>query len=550
MSIVEELVEKLPYPVYVLDKKGKVVVWNDECEKISGLVRAEVLNTTNFWKIYGKRVKTPAIKLLNSEKSEIEEVIEVNGKRYEVKAFKVGEFVVEAVKPLNSFEAIAETFERENIYSKNLSDVFIEITKILLGASFCELYVKFEGDYLLVSSNLDTYSNIDLNKIKNFELNVFKKLNDLCYVFRSENYISIIYFENEENFKQLNEKVVKFWSSITSAISKRFIEEINLKNKLKAFDSISNLLNIGIVFLDKKLNVLKVNRAFEKMVGKKVVGLNVLDLIADRFHLERAIKKASAERYAFCKIKILRKDEIIKCFVRIFKINNTFCCIFTSENIYGFYYAVRKVLLSNNNCSKICLNICKLINRNFYTLTSWYSINGKIYQVERSKFSLRNHVSEILCISGKKNCSECYISKVYRKSYCTTYFINKKPKIVIGIIFKKKPEKRVLKAIECVMNFLKLVITYKIFEKERQKFISELSKCLEEIDICSDKILNPLTGIYLSIEAILNSDVDKDLNDTLNSILETLKKLEDNLDKIKSLEKRLKSILEYTCNTN
>ena len=46
MSFVGEMV----VPLFVLDLEGKVIVWNQACEKLTGLAASEVIGTRNHWK--------------------------------------------------------------------------------------------------------------------------------------------------------------------------------------------------------------------------------------------------------------------------------------------------------------------------------------------------------------------------------------------------------------------------------------------------------------------------------------------------------------------
>ena len=46
MSVIEHMV----VPLFVLDREGKVIVWNEACEKLTGLAASSVLGTRDHWK--------------------------------------------------------------------------------------------------------------------------------------------------------------------------------------------------------------------------------------------------------------------------------------------------------------------------------------------------------------------------------------------------------------------------------------------------------------------------------------------------------------------
>ncbi|MGD0722811.1 MAG: methyl-accepting chemotaxis protein [Roseiarcus sp.] len=44
------LIEQIVVPMFVLDREGKVIVWNEACEKLTGLAASEVVGTRDHWK--------------------------------------------------------------------------------------------------------------------------------------------------------------------------------------------------------------------------------------------------------------------------------------------------------------------------------------------------------------------------------------------------------------------------------------------------------------------------------------------------------------------
>lgn len=49
------LVEHLVTPTFVLDKEGKVIIWNRACEKLTGLKAEEVIGTKDHWRAFYSR---------------------------------------------------------------------------------------------------------------------------------------------------------------------------------------------------------------------------------------------------------------------------------------------------------------------------------------------------------------------------------------------------------------------------------------------------------------------------------------------------------------
>ena len=50
VAFVVSLIEHMVVPLFVLDAEGKVIVWNEACEKLTGLRASDVLGTRDHWK--------------------------------------------------------------------------------------------------------------------------------------------------------------------------------------------------------------------------------------------------------------------------------------------------------------------------------------------------------------------------------------------------------------------------------------------------------------------------------------------------------------------
>src|ERR1700733_10687919 len=49
-AFVLSFIENMAVALFVLDRDGKVIVWNEACEKLTGLAAREVLGTRDHWK--------------------------------------------------------------------------------------------------------------------------------------------------------------------------------------------------------------------------------------------------------------------------------------------------------------------------------------------------------------------------------------------------------------------------------------------------------------------------------------------------------------------
>ncbi len=49
-KFVMSFIAHMVVPLFVLDRDGKVIVWNEACEKLTGLAASAVLGTKDHWK--------------------------------------------------------------------------------------------------------------------------------------------------------------------------------------------------------------------------------------------------------------------------------------------------------------------------------------------------------------------------------------------------------------------------------------------------------------------------------------------------------------------
>jgi len=541
----KKIIENIPCPAYILDRNLKVVVWNKECEKISGLSQVEVLNTSNFWKLYGKRIKTPAIKLKNSDKIEMEENIKINNKTYSVYAYKFEDYIVEIIKNIKFQPKSIEKKHNHQIY--HLNKILLKMINKYLNKIFniknYNFYLKINNGMISVIENIK-FSDTNYKIINSISNNIFKIKIDkhVCILIDKEKYRLIIFDENSLTYNNFEQLIL-----LLDIITEIVVDYLKLSNELHIFKSLIDKSNEGILILDEKLNILSANKIFEKMIKRKVLGLNLKDIILDFKKFEKSINNVFYKGKSFCKIKIYNElGESINCFVRIYRISNYICCLFTEEKITSFYNYAKNIILSENSYLRLCLKISKLIDKQFDTLFTWYYINGKFYQTKKYKYNLKNYIDKISCIVNSKNCKDCYICKIYNECYYFSYIISERPKIVFGIVFKRKPEKRVLNSIINVLSFVKFSIKHKIIEENLLKITCEIVKCIEEINVCSDKFLNPLFGSYLLIDTILNSEDIKldEVKEKLKIIEKSLEKMNEYLNKIRVLENKFNKLLD------
>ena len=80
-SLLQHIVDKMPLPLFIIDPEGKVTVWNEASERITGMSKNDVLyRPLDLSPLFfgGKHLPIPALLLINLEPAEIEELF--NGK--------------------------------------------------------------------------------------------------------------------------------------------------------------------------------------------------------------------------------------------------------------------------------------------------------------------------------------------------------------------------------------------------------------------------------------------------------------------------------------
>ncbi|MCX7823779.1 MAG: transporter substrate-binding domain-containing protein [Syntrophobacterales bacterium] len=76
-SFFQQIVDKMPLPLFIINTEGNVIVWNEACEKITGLYKEDVLQKPlDLSPLFfgGKKILIPAILLMNHEPEEIERI--------------------------------------------------------------------------------------------------------------------------------------------------------------------------------------------------------------------------------------------------------------------------------------------------------------------------------------------------------------------------------------------------------------------------------------------------------------------------------------------
>jgi PAS domain S-box-containing protein len=80
-SLLQHIVDKMPLPLFIIDPEGKVTVWNEASERITGISKNDLLyRPLDLSPLFfgGKPLPIPALLLINLEPAEIEELF--NGK--------------------------------------------------------------------------------------------------------------------------------------------------------------------------------------------------------------------------------------------------------------------------------------------------------------------------------------------------------------------------------------------------------------------------------------------------------------------------------------
>lgn len=80
-SFLQKIVDKMPLPLFIINTEGKVIIWNEASETITGLYKNEVLHKPlDLSPLFfgGKKILIPAILLMQHEPEEIERL--TNGK--------------------------------------------------------------------------------------------------------------------------------------------------------------------------------------------------------------------------------------------------------------------------------------------------------------------------------------------------------------------------------------------------------------------------------------------------------------------------------------
>ena len=589
MKDVEMLLNSFPCPAYALDRDGKVKFWNRECERISGIFRNEVIGTFDCWKLYfEERKDTPAIKVLKSNKSHIEEEIIIKNKRYKVLAFKFEDLVVEiAIEVDGAFEKISSLLRDENL--RNLKLLLGKLTRNLMGTNHFEVYVKTGGGYKLVVRS----PHVEGDEIINFRHKLAKTANrctglthvaegnaftsefkDLqCYVvpLRFGNEIvgfSQLCFEQEGVFEN---EFFSFWKNLLCLILKQLRTEYELEEKTQWLKCALDVCNEGIVFVDKSLRIIYFNKFFEDLTGygKEISGLKIDAIIPDQKQIDFAIKQALLGGVGVCNTVLVRKNgERLPCKLKVELVlldgDPVFCCSISRADVNDLlqlYEGVLNLILKEKTYTSLFARFCKILEKTFPEIVfTWCCVklkNPKIYSPKRRiERKLVNNRKFILCLYRFKNCKlvnveceNCYICNLYRNGYYCTFPVAYRGKVygIFGIVFKTKPDETKLRALKCMVNAIEFAARCIELGRDVEYLISGIQDGVFKVRTICDKLINPVFGTTLLLESLI-SEFDslskKEIKEKLEKCCKQLKKVNENTELIREIEEELLKRIE------
>ena len=592
MSDIENLLDSFPYPVYALDRNGKVKLWNKACERISKISRSEVINTFDCWKLYFKEKNdTPAIKLLKSNENQIEEEILFKNKKYRVMAFRFEDLVVEMAIEVDT------VFERAMSYLLNLKDnlkglesLLKKLTIDLTGIKYFEIYMKIGEGYRLIARN----PSIEGDEVINFkhplaktvnqcsnltqvkEGNVFtSEFKDLCYVvplrFRDEIVgFSQLCLEPERKFEN---RISDIWKDLLCIILGYLHMEYKLEEKVQWLECALETCNEGIVFIDKDLRIIYFNKFFEELTGygKEILGLRIETVIPNLKQVDFAIKQALMGGRGTCKTVLIKKnEECVFCNLRVVSIilegYPLFCCSISRadvEDILKLYEQIFSLILTEKSYTSLFAKFCKVLEKIFPDIAlTWCCVkleNPKIYSPKRRiERSLKNNRQLIKCLYKLRyykfnvilrNCKSCYIYNLYRDGYYYCFPAAYKGKVygIFGIVFKTRPDEMKLKTLKNIINTVGFAARCIELGRNVEYLISGIQDEVLKVRTICDKLVNPVSGATLLLEGLIEEFDDlsrEEIKEKIEMCYEQLRKLSKSTELIREIEESLLKRIE------
>ncbi len=598
VDILEKILDNLPYPAYALDKDGKVVIWNKICEKQSGVGKREVAGTSEFWRLYGRKVTTPAVKILEEGKSDrLTEILEVDSKKFFITAFRAGDFVVEIAEDITGIE---ELKDKVNLFEKlvchikhfgmhtsreSLKRAFVKFTGDLVGAEVCEIYMKVNGNYRLIARNPPLKGDEIINDrhpiayyVETGEIKEIRgeEGNVLTQKFGKTVLVPLISSHGIEGFVQIADislnsvdvERLHLWRTILSAIMRRLRTEEELKEKIKWLETVVGLVNCGVVFVDCNTRIIYSSEKFEEQTGIKR-GEKLSDHLSfGKSMFYKAVEQAVRGEFGSCFVGVNSHEFYVK--VKMIETScgePVFCCIFRyrkcEKEVIDFFSSVADIIFSRKSHRQIAAEIGREITKLPNVLAVWFfPVRG-----DRKFWSTKNQLSrylnkklkegEVKCLKIKfdkvaliecpfddfdcparnifKNCFY-YISPVM---YHDNFYI-------FGVISRKKLDEKVVKVMESTFKLFSIKIDSILCNRVIDNFRNKLENIkTERMQLC-DKFINPFTGINLLLKGL----IDKISNDRIRIcekedkeyVLEKMNKMYKALDRLLNLISEIKKL--------
>ncbi len=607
MDILEKIVEELPYPAYVLDNEGKVIVWNGKCEEVSGVKKGDVLGTVDFWKLYGKKVRTPAEDVLEG-RERASKVIEVEGRRFLSFAFKINGVIVEIcedVTQLKELESTVDLFRKLVSHIKHfgihtsredLKRTFVRFTRDMVGTDACELYMKLEGNYVLLARNPPLQGDEIVGEMH--PLAYYVRCGEVIEVSADEGdegnrftqefgrtlLVPLISTHGIEGFAQIytektevDRESFHLWKTILSAIMRRLRVEEELREWIIWFDTVVETVNCGVVFVNHDTEVVYASEKFREITGLRCLTNKLSDVIEKgRLSFYRAMEQ-SMRGNGFCSVSINSREFYVR--VRMISLpgkNPVFCCVFKhrkcEKELFRFYTGVVEDVAKCRSHRNLAASLCRRFEDIPGIEYAWfYSFRGKrgFYSpCKRLGKYLARYAESVACLKLIEDAGtdteiasgtplecpinpagslECPVRRFYgnRTYYLVPVVYEGEILYAFGLVSSRKLDDKTLEAIRNAVRMFSVKASCIINTRVVETLVNTIKKLkCEKIRPFCDKTINPLSGTLLILDEIdkrLNEgELDPELLDSLLlKIYATLDKLVEKACEIKSLEDKL-----------
>ncbi len=597
----EEFADKLPFPLYALDEDGKVKIWNKACEEYSGVSRGKVVGSNRYWILYGDKVKTPAVKLLESNRSELEEILNVRGRKYVIKAFRFNNLIFECFTTHCTLKEVTEYVTGFGLYrSKDeLREAFSKFTRNLIGVEFFDVYMKKTKAgkvfYKLVVRNPDIKGDEIINEFHPLARcaekdvckvvcgNVLtKKLDHTGYVVplkingKIEGFVQIFIRNNDTNL--FNSERFNAWKTIISIVIKRLKIEEELKEKENLLRNMFNVSREGVLILDENLKIIEANKSFKKLVGlENLENLSFKEFVGDETKLNTVIEKALRNGRGITKLEIVRRDStsfncLLNAILIVLDGRPLFVCSVTGldlQEVTILHSKMCMLIAKEKSYNTLLIKTCSAVEKSFSDVVkTWCFVcidKPKLHATDR-KFQrvLEAQIRELECLKKIRNdklerwpkCEECLfqknISKTF-KGYHWASTISYKNEFygMFGVIFKRKPKNIKIKALENIVNSVGIAINRIIVNRRYKYLLNAFQEEILRAEFINDKMVNPFAGSKLMLETLVEDgklremSVDE-IEKALKICLESMRRGESFIMNLKNrgreLEKKLKKI--------